>query len=234
MRKVNTNIEVESENSLFNRIEGVFFSLRKNGLKTTIDKIGQHLLYKVKGVDFSSQNIATLTKTGANQEEGTALISSSKDFLATLFWDLEKIIGKPLSKQLFIDYGSGKGSAIIHARNLGFKKSIGVEFAKELHEIAVENIQKFKIDNVESLYIDAGVYIPPKEVSIFYFYNPFTEVVMKEVIKNILNEKENFEEDVYIIYRSGSTDLLKEHFEFIKEIVYPSGARADFYKITKA
>jgi 16S rRNA G966 N2-methylase RsmD len=205
--------------------------LKKNGFISTFQKINEHLVYKIKGIDFASQNISDLTKTGEYTQEGTALISSSKDFLTKLIKDLEKTINKPIKKSLFIDYGSGKGSAIIHAKKMGFNQTIGIEFAKELHEIAVENIQKFNLENVQSLYADATAYPPPKDVSIIYFNNPFTEVVMEKVIQNILNEKKNFINDVYIIYGSASTELLKEKFHFLKEVIYPNGARADFYKV---
>jgi 16S rRNA G966 N2-methylase RsmD len=231
MRQVNANIEVEDENKILNRIEGVFTSLKKNGFSSTIKKINEHLSYKAKGVDFKSQNISDLTKTGEFKEEGTALISTSKDFLTKIFNDLEQTIGKPIKKTVFIDYGSGKGSAIIHAKNIGFEKTIGIEFAKELHDIAVANIEKFNIKNVESFYADATSFPPPSDVSIIYFNNPFTEVVMEKVVQNILNEKKNFTNDVYIIYGSASTDMLKDKFEFLKEVIYANGARADFYKV---
>jgi len=231
MRQANANIEVEDENKILNQIEGVFSSLKKNGFYSTFKKINEHLSYKAKGVDFKSQNIASLTKTGEFKNQGTALISSSKDFLTTLISDLERLIGTPVNKSLFMDYGSGKGSAIIHAKTIGFERTLGIEFAKELHEIALENIEKFNMKSVQSIYADASSFPPPKDVSVIYFYNPFTEVVMEKVIQNILNEKKNFVNDVYIIYRSASTDMLKDKFEFIEEIIYPSGARADFYKV---
>jgi len=231
MRKLYTNFEVEEENKFLNRLEGVVVSFKKNGVSSTFQKIREHLMYKIKGIDFTSQNISDLTKIGEHKKEGTALISSSKDFLTKVINDLEKTIEKPIKKSIFIDYGSGKGSAIIHAKKMGFEQTIGIEFAKELHDIAVDNIQKFNLKNVQSLYADASSYPPPKDVSIIYFNNPFSEVVMKKVIKNILNEKKNFTNDVYIIYGSASTELLKEKFHFLKEVVYPNGARADFYKV---
>ena len=231
MRKLYTNFEVEEENKFLNRLEGVVVSLKKNGFSSTFQKIREHLVYKIKGIDCTSQNISDLTKIGEHKKEGTALISSSKDFLIKLIIDLEKTIEKPIKKSIFIDYGSGKGSAIIHAKKMGFEQTIGIEFAKELHEIAVDNIQKFNLKNVQSLYADASSYPPPQDVSIIYFNNPFSEVVMKKVIQNILNEKKNFTNDVYIIYGSASTELLKEKFHFLKEVIYPNGARADFYKV---
>ncbi len=92
------------------------------------------------------------------------------------------MIKTTLNKNIFFDYGSGKGAAIIHAKKIGFKRAIGVEFAKELHEIAVENIKKMNLKDVDSFYADASAYILPSDVSVIYFYNPFDEIVMEKVV----------------------------------------------------
>jgi len=231
MRATHTNADMSHQNSIAYKFGELIDSIRKNGILSTLRKIGQRIEYKIKGLDFSTQNIYDLTRIGEHKEHGTALVSTSKDFLSKLLYDLEDSINKPLKKSVFIDYGSGKGSAIIHARALGFQQSIGVEFAKELHEIAQKNIQKLKLDNVDSFYSDATTYLPPNDVSVIYLFNPFDEVVMKKVIANILKEKENFKNDVYLIYGNASLDILKDSFELIKKITYPSGATADFYKI---
>jgi hypothetical protein len=44
----------------------------------------------------------------------------------------------------FVDFGSGKGAALLHASNYPFKKIIGVEFAKELHLIALANFKTYR------------------------------------------------------------------------------------------
>jgi len=231
MRKTHTNADMSHQNGIVYKT-GVFFnSLKENGLFPTLRKITQRLNYTIKGVDFSTQNIYDLTRIGEYQEHGTALVSTSIDFLTMLLNDLEKTIDKPLKKDVFVDYGSGKGAAIIHAQKLGFKKSIGVEFAKELHEQAQHNIKKLHLKNVDSIYADATTYTLPNDISLIYFFNPFDEVVMRKVIENILQQKENFESDVYVIYGNASCDVLKEHFQFLKHITYPSGAKADFFRI---
>ena len=43
----------------------------------------------------------------------------------------------------FIDFGSGKGRVLMLAAGFPFKEMIGVEFSRELHEIAVKNIARF-------------------------------------------------------------------------------------------
>jgi len=231
MRATHINADMSHQNSMNYKLGEFLDSLKTNGVFPTIRKIGQRVNYRVKGVDFSTQNIYDLTRTGVYQEHGTALVSTSKDFLSKLINDLEESIGKPLDKNLFIDYGSGKGAAIIHAKKIGFKETLGVEFAKELHETAVKNIEKLNLKKVESLYADATTHIAPLHVSVIYLFNPFDELVMEKVIQNLVKQKEHFTNDVYVIYGNASCDILKNYFELIEKKVYPSGATADFYKI---
>lgn len=234
MRKTHTNADMSHQNGILFKIKIFVESLRINGIIPTIKKITQRSYYKLKGVDFSTQNIYDLTRVGEYKEHGTALVSTSIDFLITLLTDLEKTIKHPLDKNLFVDYGSGKGAAIIHAKKLGFKQTIGVEFAKELHEQAQKNIEKLKLKNVTSIYADATTYELPSDISVIYFFNPFDTVVMSKVIENIMQQKENFTQDVYIIYGNASCDILKDNFEFLGHITYPCSSTADFYKISKA
>ncbi|CAA6818595.1 MAG: Unknown protein [uncultured Sulfurovum sp.] len=231
MRATHTNADMSHENKLYYKTSIFLKSLRDNGLFSTLRKIGQRIFYKTKGVDFSTQNIYDLTRKGEHQEHGTALVSTSTDFLQQLLGDLEKLIDKPLNKRLFVDFGSGKGAAIIHARELGFQRTIGVEFAKELHERAIQNIKALGLSHVDSIYEDATNYKLPNDISLIYFFNPFDEVVMQKVMSNIMQQKSNFENDVYIIYGNASCSVLKEHCQLLDETVYTSGAKAEFYKL---
>ncbi len=231
MRKTHTNADMSHENRLSYKISIFFKSLRDNGILPTIRKIGQRLYYKIKGVDFSTQNIYDLTRKGEYTEHGTALVSTSIDFLTQLLGDLERAIEKPIDKSLFVDFGSGKGAAIIHAKKLGFKRAIGVEFAKELHESALKNIKALRVKDVESIYEDATEFTLPKETSLIYFFNPFDEVVMQKVFDNIMSQKDSFKNDVYVIYGNASCTVWRDNCELLDKITYISGATAEFYKL---
>ena len=231
MRATHTNADMSHQNSLTYKLTVLLNSLKTNGLLPTYRKIVQRVSLKIKGVDFSTQNIYDLTRTGIHQEHGTALVSSSEDYLRQLIDDLETSIDKSINRDVLIDYGSGKGAAIIHAKRLNFKRTIGIEFAKELHETAVENIKKLKLKDVTSIYADATTFIPPKDISVIYFFNPFDEVVMKKVIENIVEHKDSFENDVYIIYANASCDVLQKQLTLLEKKSYPSGSTAEFYKL---
>ncbi len=231
MQETHINADMSHQNGLAYKTSVFFKSLKHNGLVPTFHKIWQRIEYKRKGIDFSTQNIYDLTRTGEHQEHGTALVSTSIDFLKQLLSDLELAIGSPIKRDIFVDYGSGKGAAIIHARTLGFQKTIGVEFAKELHEQAIENIEKLGLDEVESIYADATTHTLPTNISLIYLFNPFDEVVMKKVVENILTQKTNFKNKVYVIYGNPSCGSLKENFKLLHEKTYISGARAEFYEV---
>ena len=231
MKKTHTNADMSHQNSLSYKFGEFMDSLKKKGIKATLGKIKQKAYYKLKGVDFSTENIYDLTLTGEYKEHGTALVSTSKDFFKKVFSDLEDAVEKEIEKNIFLDYGSGKGGAIIQARDRGFKKTIGIEFAKELHQKAEINIKKLSLSNVYSYYQDATTYLPPLNVSVIYLFNPFDEIVMQEVAKNILSLKNEYKNEVYIIYGNPSCDVLDRYFTPLKKIAYDSGARVHFFKI---
>lgn len=230
MKKTDTNADMSHQNGLRYKVGEFLDSIQKNGVLVTIDKLYQRLYYKVKKVDFSTQNLHELDRVGEHKENGTALVSTSKDFLHIVLNRLEEVSGEELDKSVFIDLGSGKGATLIHSVNFGYEKSIGIEFAKELHEVAVENIKKLKVKNANSLLEDAATYNFPKNSSVIFMFNPFDNVVMEKAVANI--EKSDFEKSVYIIYVNPSCeDVLEGHFKLIAEDSYPSGARVNYYLV---
>jgi len=229
MKKTDTNADMAFQNSLSYKVGEFLDSMRENGILVTVDKIWQRVYYKLKKVDFSTQNLHDLSKVGEHQENGTALVSTSKDFLHITLNRLEEIIDKKIDRELFIDLGSGKGATLIHSLSFGFKKSIGIEFAKELHEVAEENIKKLNAKAATSLLEDAATYKFPKETSIIFMFNPFDKVVMKKAVENIKNS--HFKNSPYIIYVNPSCEDELKSFEFIQKDTYPSGARVHYYKV---
>ncbi len=90
------------------------------------------------------------------------------------------------------------------AASYGFTKITGIEFAKELYDEAIKNIipvqQKFpdKIFNV--IYTNAIDYKIENDTNVFFFFNPFDEIVMLNVVKNILRSLKEKPREVYVVY----------------------------------
>ncbi len=232
MNRTHTNADMSHQHTLGYKISELIESVRVYGLSKTIEKIIRRITYRLKGIDFETENIYNLTRTGAYVEHGTALVSTSYDFFMRVMGDMERFLGHPVSKELFIDYGSGKGGAIIHARMYGFKEAIGVEFAKELHETAQRNIERLKLDHIHSHYADATQFPPPERTSLIYLFNPFDAVVMERVADLIVATKPRFVQPVYLIYGNPSCEeVLDARFVRIHEVSYPTGARVLYYRV---
>lgn len=105
----------------------------------------------------------------------------------------------------FIDFGSGKGRVLLVAAGVPFKEVIGIEFSRELHEAAIENIARLPPDaaraiTVRSIHADAASFELPKSDLVCYLYNPFGPPVMAAVAERLVAHHEHLGFRVIIIY----------------------------------
>lgn len=98
----------------------------------------------------------------------------------------------------FIDIGCGKGRTLLVASKLGFKQVIGVEFARELAEIAKSNLAKMGIANAVVEHADAADFRFPNSDIVLYLYNPFSEEVLRRVVENL---RDSHSKNLYVIYK---------------------------------
>ena len=131
--------------------------------------------------------LSTLTITSPNRTYG----HNYRPVPCQIFdWALDQI-PEDLSGFTFVDYGAGKGRAMLLAAERPFAAVAGVEFAEELHDNAEMNIaqyprSKMRCRNVECLLEDAVQVGPPEGASVHYFFNPFEREVFAEVLNNIV------------------------------------------------
>jgi hypothetical protein len=102
------------------------------------------------------------------------------------------------------DFGSGKGRAMVVAAFYGFKRITGIDFAESLCREADLNIEKIKPffpeTNFQVICDDAVNYKIENDANVFFFFNPFDEVVMLQIVKNILFSFKQAQRKIYIIY----------------------------------
>ena len=127
-----------------------------------------------------------------------------------------------LSRLTFVDYGAGKGRVLLLASGHPFAAVGGIEFAEELHDNAVMNIQQFprsrmKCRNVECVLEDAGEVGPPDGEAVHYFFNPFSREVFAEVLSNIVVSYRKRPRRLYLILIDPvATDLVDESGVFAR------------------
>jgi hypothetical protein len=108
-------------------------------------------------------------------------------------------------KDVFVDFGSGKGRIVYQAARYPFARVIGVEISAKLNQVAQANIdrntQKLTCQNVELVTVDAAAFVIPDDVTVAYFYHPFTDQTFRIVIDNIVESIDHNPRRVKLIYQ---------------------------------
>ena len=105
-----------------------------------------------------------------------------------------RALPEDLADFTFVDLGCGKGRVLLIAADYAFKEIIGVEFARELVDIARVNCQR--VQRVKVVVEDAAKFKLPRGKLVVYMFNPFGDPVMHAVIRNLLRH----DEVAYVIY----------------------------------
>jgi SAM-dependent methyltransferase len=121
--------------------------------------------------------------------------------------------GIDLSQLTFIDYGCGKGRALLLATHYPFRSIIGIEISQRLVDVAVQNVSIYPKHTSQSVLVeqaDALVWEPPNEPTLFYFYHPFEAELLARVLDRIRQSIEARPRKAYLVYVGAMEDVLAE------------------------
>jgi SAM-dependent methyltransferase len=124
---------------------------------------------------------------------------------------------------VFVDFGSGKGRALLLASELPFKKIIGIEFSPQLHAIAQSNIRKYSspsqvCKSLQSICMDfTGFQLPP-EPCLLYFLDPCRAAVHLRVLDNIRKSWQNNPREIFIVYISPLSEKVFDSSGFLHKL----------------
>jgi len=107
----------------------------------------------------------------------------------------------------FIDLGSGKGRALLMASDYPFRRIIGVELLPALHQIAQDNLSKYRSESqrcfaLESICSNATEFHFPDEPIVLYLFNPFPESGLRRVLANLEQSLRDHPRTVYVLYHN--------------------------------
>lgn len=115
-----------------------------------------------------------------------------QDHTASSVLDLKRVLGIAAphpDRDVFVDFGSGKGRAVLFAATMPFRRVIGVEISPTLVRLARENVEiarpHLRCQEVEIIETGADTYELPEDASVLYFYNPFHGGTLERVVANI-------------------------------------------------
>jgi SAM-dependent methyltransferase len=129
----------------------------------------------------------------------------------------------PHEQFTFIDFGSGKGRALLLASLLPFRRIVGVEYSKRLNQVARENVRRFpavsrRCQLIEVVDADAAEYVIPDDPLVLFLYHPFAEPVMTKVVKNVADSYRRNPRRILVIYMIPYLAHLWEGTGFLKPI----------------
>lgn len=124
-----------------------------------------------------------------------------------LLWSIKALDIDP-ARFSFIDYGSGRGRMLLTAARLPFRRVIGLEFSRRLHQQAVDNIAASKLKlpchDIQAVNIDAVEYEPPNGNLVAFFYNPFDERVLDRVAERLLAAGAKGKRAAFVIFANST------------------------------
>jgi SAM-dependent methyltransferase len=145
------------------------------------------------------------------------------------------------NEDVFLDFGSGMGRAVIMAAKYPFRKIYGVEIAPQLNEIARQNMRsalpRLKCRDIELITANAREFVIPDQATVIYFFNPFSGEVLADVLKNIRESVRRSRRAVRLICkipeRSAFEEEVVKHTWLIKEreIIFDTNSRYVFLTI---
>jgi predicted RNA methylase len=105
---------------------------------------------------------------------------------------------------VFADFGSGKGPAVLVAAQFPFRRAIGVEISADLTQAARRNMERSRrrpaAGSVEFETADVLAYDLPDDLTVVYLYNPFTGLVLARFIERLLQSVERCPRPLRIVY----------------------------------
>jgi hypothetical protein len=105
---------------------------------------------------------------------------------------------------VFADFGSGKGPAVLVAATFPFRRAIGVEISDDLTRSARANLERSRLrpraGSVEFIAADVLEYEMPDDLSVVYLYNPFTGLLFARFIERLLRSLERRPRPLRLVY----------------------------------
>ena len=197
---------------------------KRYGVLTTFKIAFYEIFFDIK-YKTNTLQITPLEKLYDIKSKNKNFGTQSQASYVYLFQKAFKEFGRDNTKHTFLDFGCGKGRALLLAAKQGFKKVIGIDFSQELCDISEKNINKFqkKIKGRASFSVecaDAATFIIPKEVDTIYFYHPFEKNIMEMVLKQIEISIKKYPRNILAVYCNEQYPELLKKFKYKEVFTY--------------
>jgi SAM-dependent methyltransferase len=127
-------------------------------------------------------------------------------------------------RDTFVDFGCGKGRVVHQAARWPFRRVIGVEISPILAEVARTSLaarrHQHRCRDVEIIVADAAEFRVPDDLTVAYFFRPFTNETLDSVLRGIVDSIDRRPRCVRLIYvcpQDSPQVLATERFRLLRE-----------------
>ena len=195
------------------QLSSYFKILKKRGIKSLFQEIIDNYFFDL------FYNVETQLRIGESSKLNNHYAPTYYSVIKESFRSI-----KDRNKLTFIDVGCGKGKVLLVASDFGFKEIIGIELSKKLLitcKINLNNYKKLKVKkkSIKLININATKYKITNE-NVFYFFDPFSKIILDNFLKKILESFKKNKRKIYIIFANPpkQNKLLNSKFKKIKII----------------
>ena len=151
----------------------------------------QRVYDKLRGVDFSVDYENIPQKIG-NRYEATS---------PRILWNakMKKLLKSFSDKDSILDVGCGKGRMLVFFKKFAFVKVDGLEYSRELVDIANLNMKKLNLD-CHIYQGDAKEWNKYVDYNVFYLFNPFNGSVMEGFLDKLMESYSICKRRINVIY----------------------------------
>lgn len=180
---------------MIDTLRALWASLRARGLVATLRLVPEYTVDRIRSLFEYPRYYREMERDGFDARHGTetaeivevgygSLVGKQGEpifrYQTTSTFEILRVLESPLIKArdfAFVDIGSGKGKVLIVARELGFRRLIGIEIAPELHRRAELNLARQPTGKVavELRCEDIEDFELPEGPTFFYMYNSLSE-----------------------------------------------------------
>lgn len=159
---------------------------------------------KLLGLDFTMRDLSLLESSGGVLHG----YSKTDEAHAKAIFDA---IGVDESKRL-LDIGCGKGAFLREACKQNFGRIAGLEYVKELADIAKRNFKRLGLEDHVTIYQgDARDFNHYRDFNVFYFFNPFEPKIMDTVMARICSANTPPPSFWVILHNPVSASIIEKH-----------------------
>jgi SAM-dependent methyltransferase len=129
-------------------------------------------------------------------------------------------------KDVFLDFGSGKGRALLMAAQYPFKRIVGIEISEQLNNAARANIARWSgrlvCSDIQLRTGDAAHCHIPRDATVLYFYNPFHGPTLRSVFDAIEQSWSCAPRRIWIVFNNTRhIRLLEAGLPWLRPMVRP-------------